>query len=211
MKPLPLRAAALGALFIAGTLAAPAAGEKEPRRVAADPVREAIRIDGVLDEKTWTTLMADETRAASGWFSIPHPGKPSFDRRAAFFAWDKEFLYVALKVEPGDEATLAAPEFTGDDTVRIDLKGAALGIARSGEQIQSIMLPFLIPIRAAARETEEGWVAEMAIPWAQLDVTPQAGEAIVFNIAGSDLSGDISWAPARDHRDVKAFGRLELR
>ena len=183
----------------------------KPCSLQADPTEETIAIDGVLDENTWIKLLSDESRSASDWKSITSPGRSSFDKRQVFFAWDQENLYVAMQATFGDESELSETTAAGEDSLRIDLKDSALGIVSSGRQIETIMIPYLIPNHAATQENDSGWIAEMARPWAHLRIDPRPGLKIIFNVAGQDMSGDISWAAVRNFRDVENFGILELR
>jgi hypothetical protein len=196
-------------LLLALALVLPCRGE--PPVVSAPHTKGAIVIDGVLDEEIWNRADGDAKNSATGWISIAHPDRPSFDRRTVRLAWDEENLYVALKAEAGDESQLPETASGGEDTLRMDFKEAALGITSSGAQLQDILLPYLIPIQAAAKEDNAGWTAEVSIPWAHLKIHPQAGLQIPFNVAGQDMSGEISWARVRDFRDTDQFGHLELK
>jgi len=194
------------------TVGRPAIAEiSAPPPLIARAAGAPVEADGKLDEAIWKAWTQDPSGAAASWRRIAKPSEPSSDQRTAYFAYDANFLYVALVVRYGDHVPADAETSGAPDSIRLDFDGFALGIHSDGTQISDIILPYVIPIQKGVTETDDGWSAEIAVQWSQLQMIPTAGMKIHFNIAGRDASGPISWAPVKDVRDVKNFGVLELR
>lgn len=199
----------VGSLFADASEKVTSEGDSE-FKVQAVKVEDAIVIDGDLNEATWTDLAASQESIAAQWTRIGRPGEPASDKRIAHFAYDEKHLYIAVEIETGMDIPEDAEPATGLDSIRVDFEGAALGIDSDGQQLPEILFPYLIPIQSATRETEKGWTGEIAVEWSQLPVESAPGSKFLFNIAGTDISGQISWAAAQDFRDVKSFGMMEL-
>lgn len=178
--------------------------------VVARLVDSPVKIDGVLDDAIWKLHKGNTEGAATAWRRVGNPEAPASDTRTALFAYDSKKLYIALIVENADAPPDDAPTADDPDSVRLDFEGSALAIESDGKQIEKVMIPYLIPVERVMVETENGWIAEIAVEWSQLAMLPERDAEFPFNIAGTDMSGPISWAKVEDFRDIKNFGRMKL-
>ena len=172
---------------------------------------ESLAIDGELDESRWQQLIASPEAALTDWVRVGDADRPSYDDRSAYLLYDATHLYVGVMVTSGTDDSLLddADDLLKPDNVQVDFPSVSLGIDWEGRQLE-ILLPYLVPIRAAVKETETGWTGEIAIPWEHVGGMPDPGERRQFNIAGRDLSGSITWTPLDDLRDEKCFSTFEL-
>lgn len=71
-----------------------------PPAVGAIALKEAIHLDGVLDEPVWGSA-----RVATGFRQLqPHEGQPAAERTEVRFAYDQEALYVGARMYDDDGA-----------------------------------------------------------------------------------------------------------
>ena len=143
-----------------------------------------IRIDGTLDETSWTS-----TPRISGFRHIYDPSRPSKYPTEAAIVWDDEHLYVAFVcadpapwgrmtnrddplweeevvevfLDPdGDEENYAELEVSPNNVV-VDLL-----LPRRGADTAAALRWNIEGLQTAVSRDARGWTAEMAIPWTSL-------------------------------------------
>jgi hypothetical protein len=157
----------------------------DPRRLAATRVREAIRVDGVLDEPAWA-----QAAAADGFIQAePQQGDPAREATEVRVLFDEDYLYVgATCFDSRGAGDLRVRDLRRDfDETTDDFFGVAIDGVRDGRSA----LVFRVNPRGALRDqqtvdgapvdvdfdavwtartsrTDDGWVVEMAIPWETL-------------------------------------------
>jgi hypothetical protein len=186
----------LGACLLLITRAADAQGDAAPAapiamrdiaavRLAAPPV-----IDGDLSDSCW------EGAARADRFTDELFGTPVPDQTLAFVGYDDKHIYVAFHAHDRQPGSIVAREtkrgtrFRGEDTVSfsLDLFRTHKFVDRSffivnalGTQYAQLSggrgskLEWEGAWQAAAKIGEDGWTAEMAIPWAILNYPPARG------------------------------------
>jgi Domain of unknown function (DUF5916)/Carbohydrate family 9 binding domain-like len=179
------------AAFVASLAVAAA----EPPSLAALRVREAVRVDGVLDEPAWSLA-----RSASGFRQQePKEGEPATEATEVRVLYDDETLYVgvrALDREPKkviarvlqrDRILQAGMDnivrWAGDDGVAVlldpfhDHRSAFVFATNpNGAEYEALVTDesalynadWRAVWKVAARRTPDGWVAEIAIPFRSL-------------------------------------------
>lgn len=177
-------------------------GKAEAARVAAAP-----KIDGKLDDATWKTA-----RPLGGWVTMTKDAKPVTQARTAYVAYDDTNLYVAMRATIEDLELLVSRDDRPElgDTLRVDGANATTGIDCEGKNL-NLLMPYLLPVTGKAEITDDGWEAEIAIPWAHFGGKPAPGKPIAFNVSGHDsVDGLVTWARTVDPADTKHFGTLTL-
>lgn len=157
----------------------------------AEPVNGAIKLDGVLDEAVWK-----RAQVATGFVqSEPREGQPATEETEVFVAFDSENLYVAAFMHDSDAAHEIVNDIRKDfreddqddfevilDTFRdrrngyVFITNPAAGrvdrqIANEGREINSSW-DAIWDVRTQRRE--DGWTAEMRIPFRTLRFVPGA-------------------------------------
>lgn len=213
----------------------------DPATAVAVHLAEPPSIDGELEE--WegvsSTTSAFRVFRAAGWDGTE-------DLMAAWrLAWDVAHLYVAVDVE--DDAHVQTQTgnqiFRGDSVeLQIDTEPAANAASVNAETFQIILSPGdfagLPPsafrfqgtgggrlvdapghsVRVAARRTAGGYRLEAAIPWRDLDVTPEEGMRLGLALNANDNDTPrtavqevmMSSAPGRTLTDPRTWGTLRL-
>jgi hypothetical protein len=233
MPPLPLAVivAFLGVLLPAHARGQPAADVPDPtaspaRLITAGRVAEPPAIDGRLDDPPWRTA----ARIDDFVQQRPLDGAPATEQTEIYVAYDNQRLYVGIYAHYSDTALIRANRLDrdrtdNDDTVAIVLDpfhdqqlGYSLSVNGYGVQGDSILrggggggsgdTSWDALFDSAARFVDDGWTAEMAIPFKSLRYpTRGRGEAhrwgfqIQREIRSKDES--VVWSPVS--RDVMGF------
>lgn len=202
-------------LLVPAASTAPAQQSGLPARAAAvTSIESAITVDGVLDEPVWTSAPAIGDLVQRQ----PAPGLAPTERTRVTLLRDRDNLYigiVAYDSEPGKIIGTQMERDAGlgsDDRIEILLDtfrdqrsafyfatnpagalvdGLTFGDAQLNTEWDAIW-------QARTRRTEEGWVAELAIPFRSL--TFPAGSSVWgFNVSRSILRKleDDRWSAAR--------------
>ena len=167
----------------------------EPPSLNALRVREAIRVDGVLDERAWSHASA----AVDLRQREPREGEAATERTEVRVLYDDTALYVAVRALDREPAKVIArilqrdrilangldnmARWTGDDGVAVLLdpfhdhrnafvfatnpNGAEFDALITDES-PSYNADWRAVWRVAARRTADGWAAELAIPFRSL-------------------------------------------
>jgi hypothetical protein len=153
-------------------------------------------VDGALDDPAW------KAAAKAVIFYDPQSSRPIADQTEAYVLYDKNYIYVAFHCHDSQPNRIVAretvrdAELFGDDHVRIELdpfltykfddycvffvnplgtRRSRLGGGRANK------LEWQGDWNAAARKVEDGWTAEMRIPWAILSY-PRADKPLQMGI-----------------------------
>lgn len=215
-------------VFAAGALPAAQQGQAEPER----PVYRAVRaaqppaIDGDLDDPVWQSapVITDFTQMD------PEEGKPAKDDTTVRVAYDEEAIYFALFMEDADGATPLLARRDSDlnngDYVRISidsqhdrLNGAAFVVNASNVQMDMVLFNDIYNDNSwdavwesAAKILDDGWTAEVRIPYSQLRFPDLATHTWGFNIsrwnAGTRESTRLVYTPKDESGFVSRFADL---
>jgi hypothetical protein len=174
-----------------GNAARVPAGPLEPGHALPSPLTHAvrtvepIRLDGIFDEASWATAPAIETLTQRD----PDMGKPSTERTEVRLLFDTRNLYVGIYCFDSDPNGIVATELRydaemeGDDIFEIMIdpfhdhrsgyrfRVNPLGTIRDqsvGEEGLIVNDNWDEQWEAKARVTEEGWFAEVRIPFTAL-------------------------------------------
>lgn len=174
-------------------------------------------IDGTVDGEEW-----DEVPVASGFLQyLPRRGEPASQPTEALLAYDDAALYVAFRVhddrEPTAQLTRRDAELLSDDAVVVvldthgDRQSAyyfitnLLGTQADGriaDDGRTVDGSWDGAWRAAARRTDYGWSAELAIPFASLSF--RRGDRVTWGINfGRSRRSTLErsfWAGPLDHQ-----------
>jgi hypothetical protein len=151
--------------------------------ISAFKVGSAPAIDGVVDESEWRGAAV-----ATGFLQyLPQRGEPASQPTEVLLGYDNETLYVAFRVrddrEPTAQLTRRDAQLLDDDAVVVvldthgDRQSAyyfitnLLGTQADGriaDDGRTVDASWDGTWRAAAVRTEQGWSAELAIPFASL-------------------------------------------
>lgn len=161
--------------------------------------RDPIQIDGVLSEAAWTNAAKVEI----GIQFEPQRGQPAQERTEAYVLYDNKRVYFAFRSFDSQPEKIAAQltqrdsDLLDDDAVVVvldtfnDKRSAyyfmtnALGtqadgrISENGKVVESA---WDAPWLAAASRTENGWTAEIAIPFASLRFASGTGQTWGLNL-----------------------------
>ena len=214
---------ALAALFApaSATAQSPPAARVDPdtmprpslqARRAAGP----ITLDGTLDEAAWA--QADSTRDTF-YQSIPDQGAPASERTVVRVLYDDRRLYVgAIMYDSRPELLVSAGMEQDFATQDSDIFGVALDTyldrqnaflfavnpagalfdAQAFNDQQSVNRAWEGEVEVSTRITDEGWVAEVAVPLTTLRFRATDGAqswGINFTRRIRRISEDSSWAP----------------
>jgi hypothetical protein len=221
------------AAALCSSLLAPRPGAAEVPALAAralDPPAEAPVLDGWLDEAVW------KAAPVAGGFTQREPkaGMPASEPTEVKVAYSPTTLYIGIRALDSEPRSVVAralerdADVTEDDSVSIvldtfdDRRNAyffatnANGVRTDGlisDEGDDFNLQWDGVWQVAARRTEEGWSAEMAIPFSTLRFAPGHGawgmnvRRLVHHRAEEDV-----WSPLPVEADimrVSLYGRLE--
>ena len=229
LKSTPRRLAALGlcCLPAAPLVAQPA--EPLPTLPRYEHAQVDITLDGFLDEPVWQTLpVIDGMRVIQ-----PDTLEPAPVETHSRIFYTERGMYVGV-MNYQDPATLVARMSSRD--VGIQRDGYVISIDASGEGLYGYFLRMnlggtfsdgtILPERqinrqwdgpwdAVTRETDEGWVAEIWIPWSMMSL-PQAGSTRRIGLYTERMVAargeTYSWPalPSTNSEYLSAFQKYEL-
>ncbi|HET9225644.1 MAG TPA: DUF5916 domain-containing protein [Thermoanaerobaculia bacterium] len=165
----------------------------ETRTVAARPVQGEIVLDGFLNEPDW-----ERVPAASGFTQRePAAGTPSTENTEVRVAFTPSTLYIGIRALDSDPRSITAKEMRNDaqlwqddavaillDTFHDRRNGYLFETNPNGARAEGLIndegdnvnMEWDGLWEVAARRTEEGWAAEMAIPFSTLRFAPGGGD-----------------------------------
>ncbi len=202
----------------------------EPTTLAVAPTTTPPVIDGQMDDACWST-----TPVAQQFFLRKGEGLPR-ETSEVRLLWDEANLYLAVQcfAEVLDPVLQRADEFVAKVTehdgpvFRDDCMEIFLGPADEPAEYRQLVTNAVggryegkgtdgtwdAPWKAMGSTSEEGyWVAEVAVPWASLGMTPVAGQELVANFNRTNKAqGEVSmWSPVTfAFHAPDEFGRLVL-
>jgi len=168
--------------------------------MAALPVDEAPTIDGDLGDAAWWQAR-DAGLGIGDWvkFSgqVGDMVKLPYNR-VAWLTYDDEYLYVAMRAEAEDPLSLVAGR-NGDpfhgDGLEIHMKVIDGPYLQLGMDVSNTMVAGglhtgqpLTGVEHAAVYTDDGWAAELAIPWSVISVDPSDKPDLRINLAANRAS-----------------------
>ena len=168
-------------------------------------------IDGALAPQEWSHAVA------VGLFQQALTLKPTRIRQQAWLGYDRERLYVAFRTWGEDPRHLVAEAqgkdgavwgddsfelhlAPGEDALQTQFAGNSAGVwydARGGDKSWDAQWDY------RAQTTEDGWQAELAVPWVQLGIPPpEVGQAWRVNVCHNDAdrtrpTQNSAWTPVR--------------
>ncbi|MEO8501064.1 MAG: DUF5916 domain-containing protein, partial [Vicinamibacteria bacterium] len=192
-----LRALALLASLAAGALAQEAPAPPKPDVVPKIPpvnavrLTGAIKVDGVLDEAAWNGAAKIDTF----FETVFGDNRKPVVRTTALVGYDEKYLYIGLICDDPDPSKLHAPFADRDQVIGTD-DNVAVFIDTQGDK--RVAQEFRVSARGiqgdavfndssgnedfspdfyydtAAKITDQGWTAEMRIPFSSLRYKPAA-------------------------------------
>jgi hypothetical protein len=175
-------------IWACGAAGARADGSQRPS-IAALALEEPVVVDGRLDDDAWK-------RAEIGtdfWQREPREGEPATERTEFSVAFSDSTLYVAIRAFDSEPQKIIAKEMERDGALRADdsvllvfdtfldgRNGFAFSTNPNGARHDALITDEGQDVNSewdgvwavAARRTSEGWVAELAIPFATLRFDP---------------------------------------
>lgn len=187
------------ATMLAGGKASAQERELVPLRIL-----ESLHMDGVLDEDTWQNALA-----ASGFTQQrPDEGRPASERTEVRFLYDEETLYIGVWAYDSDPSQIIATQMQRDgdladddyfqiilDTFLDRQNGILFGTnpdgARYDAQVRNegrsegrfntnVLTDWNGVWDVYTSRNEEGWYAEISIPWSTLRF--ESGEDVSFGV-----------------------------
>ncbi len=209
----PLRAALIGMLLFATTALAADKAASE-RRLLATPTTAPIVIDGRLDEEAWTAAPV----AADFIQNEPHPDEPASEPTEVRVLYDHDTLYIGVRARDSEPGRLIVSDLkedfnaaTGDsfqlvlDTFHDGRNAYQFAINPAGAKWDAQVTNDGRQINAdwdavwfvKAHIDEEGWTAEIAIPFRALKFRDQDTQVWGVNFQRSvrRRNEDSYWAP----------------
>lgn len=172
--------------FLYLTISAPAGATPS---IAAKPIPEAVVLDGVLNDAVWK-----DVPVASGFTQRePRAGEPATEDTEVRVAYTASTLYIGIRALDSEPRAVAAramqrdSDITEDDSVSIILdtfddkkNGYFFATNANGVRTDGLMsdegddfnMEWNGVWNVKARRTEEGWTAEMEIPFSTLRFSP---------------------------------------
>jgi len=202
--------------------------EDVPRpSLEAHRIDRRIRIDGVLDEAAW--LEAD---SADGFITtLPRDGYPPTERTVVRVLYDDAYLYIGAFMYDSQPDKLVSPGLEQDfETHDSDMFGVALDTfldrqnailfsvnpagalfdAQSFNDSRELNRTWEGVIETATRISDDGWSAEMAIPFRTLRFPPGGGPqewGVNFARRIRRVNEDSYWAPLERQFRVHKMSR----
>lgn len=196
--------------------------------VVAEKIAQAPIIDGALKEPLWAQIALGQRGVMAGW-RLQRAKQPTLapQNRIAFVCYDDQSLYIGMQayvVDALDISADAGKSVFQNDCLEVHIKlpdGTyyqfgidALGRIGAG-QIDGFA--DINAIHGAALMQDNGWTAELAIPWNFLGLKPQKGMEFGFNLAANTshqgtkatAHESITWAPSYWVRKYESKLRLE--
>lgn len=193
--------------------------------IAARPVSERIVLDGILNEAVWK-----DVPAASGFTQRePRAGEPATEATEVRVAYTPSTLYIGIRALDSEPRAVVAramqrdADVTEDDSVSIVLdtfddgkNGYFFATNANGVRTDALMSDdgddFNIEWNGVwnvkARRTEEGWTAEMEIPFSTLRFSPEK-DAWGMNVRRlvRRKGEEAYWAPLPLEADITRMSR----
>jgi len=205
--------------------------QPSPKVARAVRVSRAPRIDGRLDDATWSRL----TPIADFVQQQPREGQAPTEVTEVFIGYDDEAIYVGARLHRKDPKALAravtrrdgfgnAERFTITFDPQMDRRTAVgFGVSVAGvrsdfrhtqdDDMRGRESQFDPVWTAATHEDASGWTAEMRIPFSQLRFPKGQRQrwGLQMDRWLPDKNEDIQWAmvPPRETGYVSRFGTLE--
>ncbi|MEM6327141.1 MAG: DUF5916 domain-containing protein [Bacteroidota bacterium] len=203
------------------------ASPDDPPSIAASPA-EAMTIDGVLNEASWT-----EADVATDFVQIePTEGAPSSQTTRVRVLVSNDAIYVGAEMTDREPGAIRRPLSRRDDTgiadafdVAIDSyndgrTARAFGVTAAGVQFDALIEgdegddSWDAVWFSAVRLTPTGWTAEFRIPFSQLRFSGESQSwGINFRRVIPRLGEEAFWSPfpleEADAGVVQFFGRLD--
>ena len=199
----------------------------ETKAVEAHAVRSEIVLDGILNEPDW------QGPAATGFTQRePVAGAASTEPTEVRIAYTPATLYIGIRALDSDPRAVTAKEMRNDaelyndDAVAILLDtfldhrngylfetnpNGARTEGLIGDEGESVNLEWDGLWQVAARRTEDGWAAEMAIPFSTLRFTPGSDWGLNVRRMIRRKNEEAYWSPIPLEADIWRFslaGRL---
>ncbi len=189
---------------------------KVGKEAMARHTTEKITIDGNLEESGWNIdLLADKVVS----------GLPTSVTGFGVM-WDNDYLYFAAKAED-DFISYPNDKVYQNDCfeVFINPSNKKKGPIVVGEDKQlfagyikgsKTMYSNIYDVNVAFEQNENGWTAEMAIPWSIVGIAPENGAKIGFDVQFDDndngtFMGNKVWCGASDnYNNTESYGTLTL-
>lgn len=162
-------------------------------------LQRPIELDGRLDEPAWAALDTFPMVAYK-----PVAGEPPTERTVFKVGYDDEYLYVGARLYETDPEQIAINTYTRDRWANDDLieividsyndneTGVILSVTPAGTRLdaqvsQDAEFTYGFPINyswdafwdAATRRTEEGWFAEVRVPFSSLRFQDRDGRVVM--------------------------------
>ncbi len=207
---------ALAILVTLGVAVQPVIGQTPPAAVDAQYVSMPMSIDGRLSEAAWP-LSNSVTKCVMG----------TCNNTVTFGAlWDNTYLYVGIKVLDGSRRNDSANVWE-DDSIEVYIdpthNHATPYDSFDRQFIKGFKDPGLFS-QGSATGVLHAWVSisggytvELAIPWANLGVTPTGGLTMGFDVgcndddSGGGRDGQAMWSGTADNwQDTSGFGHVKL-
>lgn len=179
-------------IFFALLAAFALSASAEPPKLEARAVQGEIVLDGILNEADW------QGPAAAGFTQRePVAGAPSTERTEVRIAYTPATLYIGIRALDSDPGAVTAREMRNDAELYQDDAVAVLldtfldhrngyffetnpnGARAEGlinDEGESVNMEWDGLWQVASRRTEDGWAAEMAIPFSTLRFAPGGGD-----------------------------------
>ncbi|HEX6133133.1 MAG TPA: DUF5916 domain-containing protein [Longimicrobiales bacterium] len=206
-------------------------GPAEPGHAAAPvalavPATATIRIDGVLDEAVWQSAPAVTELTQV----VPAEGEPATERTAVRFAFDDDALYIGARLYDRSPPTTRLGRRDGamsasdwltvildtyhDHRTAFGFEINPSGLRRDQSRSDSGEDDSWDPVwEAATSIDDEGWTAEIRIPFSQLRFNPGSeqtwGVQIERQIARIREFSVFSFTPTTQPGGIPRFGHLE--
>ncbi|MBR9990472.1 MAG: carbohydrate binding family 9 domain-containing protein [Gemmatimonadetes bacterium] len=202
------------------------AGHPAPPVVAAVPATSVIRIDGVLDEGVWQTAPA----VTEFTQIVPEEGAAATERTEVRFAFSADALYIGARMYDRSrpitrlgrrDGSMAASDWLTiildtyhDHRTAFGFEINPSGLRRDQTRSDSGEDDSWDPVwEAATQIDEEGWTAEIRIPFSQLRFNPSAAQVwgiqIERQIARNREFAVFSFTPTTQPGGIPRFGHLE--
>lgn len=178
----------LGFLFVVGLWLRPVHAQLSDQQIVAQRIAERPRLDGRLDDAVWQSASFHSDFVQRQ----PLEGAPATQRTEVALVYDDEALYVGARLHSSDPASIRATMTRHDqwgdaerfilslDTYRDRRTAYSFGVTAAGvrfdyyhasDQQGRYDLSYDPVWEVRTRQTAEGWVAEMRIPFSQLRFT----------------------------------------
>jgi len=219
----------LACLTIASLIARESTEEWQQKTVTAVRCKEKVVVDGALDEETWAGP------AITGFIqNEPEEGQPASERTHVWLAYDDHALYVAARMFDSKPDEIISLLSRRDDFVDADYflfyvdpyydrrSGYKFAVNPSGSIADWTLYndgwddsSWDGVWEARTRIDDQGWTAEMRIPFNQLRFKKKSNGDCVWGVnfrrylKRKNEIATFSWSPKTESGVVSRFARLE--